>query len=68
MAGKKILMHFPLDFEGTRAYLVWETFKVGKQIFTARVEVNPRLLRRIAGKSSNYSYRGKITLPQPENN
>jgi len=68
MAGKKVQMHFQLDFEGTRAFLVWETFKVGKQIFVARVELNPRLLRRTAGKSSNYSYRGKIALPQPENN
>lgn len=66
--GKKVLIHFQLDLEGTRAYLVWDTFTVGRMIVKARVELNPRLLRRIAGKSSNYFYRGKITLPRPENN
>jgi hypothetical protein len=67
-AGKDALKDFQLEFDGTRAYLVWDAVSVGCLLFKARVELNPRLLRRIDGGSSKYYYRGKITLPRPENN
>ena len=67
-AGKDALKDFQLEFEGTRAFLVWDVFSVGSLLFKARVELNPRLLRRIHARSSNYYYRGKITLPRPETN
>ena len=67
-AGKDALKDYQLEFEGTRAYLVWDAVSVGCLLFKARVELNPRLLRRIDEGSSKYYYRGKITLPRPENN
>jgi hypothetical protein len=66
--GKKALKEFQLEFEGTRAYLVWDTFNIGRLLFRARVELNPRLLRKLDKQSSKYYYRGKITLPHPEDN
>ena len=67
-ARKDALKDFQLEFEGDRAYLVWDVFSLGSLLIKARVELNPRLLRRSDARSSNYYYRGKITLPSPETN
>jgi hypothetical protein len=67
-AGKYALEDYQLEFEGDRAFLVWEEFNVGNLFFKAVVELNPNLLRRIEGRSTNYYYRGKITLPHAEDN
>lgn len=66
--GKTALKEFQLEFEGTRAYLVWDDYNIGRLLFKARVELNPRLLRKPDRQSSKYYYRGKITLPHPEDN
>ena len=66
--GNHSLRSFQLEFDGTRAYLVWDVFSVGSLLIKARVELNPRLLRKIDARSSDYYYRGKISLPRPEDN
>jgi hypothetical protein len=67
-AGNDALKDFPLEFEGTRAYLVWDTVSVGNLLLKARVELNPKFIRRLDGRGYHYYYRGRITLPCPENN
>ena len=62
--------HSPIDleleFDGKRAFAVWESFQIGKYEFKARLEINPRLLKKLRFSSCNYLYRGELVVPRPQ--
>lgn len=60
----------PLAFEGERVFAIWDTADLGDFQLLARIELNPRLLKRLRGRMSKniFRYIGKLDLPQPENN
>lgn len=55
-----------LEFEGQRAFVVWDAIPVGTFMLKARVEIDPALLRK--GKGRDFIYGGTLVLPQPQNN
>ena len=57
-----------LEFDGNRAFAVWESFQIGKYEFKARLEINPRLLKKLQSSNSNYLYRGELQVPRPQDN
>ncbi len=67
--ANRSLVKLPLEFEGKRAFAVWDSVKVHGYQFKARIEINPKLLRKKTGaKATQYLYRGKLKLPCPELN
>jgi hypothetical protein len=66
--GKKSPVQLPLEFEGARAYVIWDSLVVGNYELKARVEINPKLLRKDLSGGCDYVYRGRLILPQPEHN
>ena len=66
--GRGKLFELPLEFEGKRAFVIWDWAVLGGQQFKARIEINPKLLRRIDGSGWDYSYRGQLVLPRPQDN
>jgi hypothetical protein len=59
---------FNLEFEGERAYVVWDTITLGKFELKARVEIDPNLLQDAARPDCDFFYRGELVLPRAENN
>jgi hypothetical protein len=57
-----------LEFEGKRAFAVWESFQIGKYEFKARLEINPRLLKKLQTSNCSYLYRGELQIPRPQDN
>jgi len=66
--GKRSAVNLPLEFEGKRAFVVWDSLMMGRYQFKARVEINPRLLKRSSRGGCEFQYRGRLVLPQPEQN
>ena len=66
--GRRKLVELPLEFEGNRAFVIWDWARLGQQNFTARIEINPKLLQRISGTGCDYSYSGPLVLPRPQDN
>jgi hypothetical protein len=69
-AGKSAqkALDFEIEFEGERAFVVWDSISVGKFQLKARVEIDPELLLAAPGRGCDYLYRGQLVLPRPENN
>ncbi len=65
---KTKVLHLPLEFEGNRAFAVWDSVALGKLLLKARIELNPRLLRKPGGSNAPFEYTGKLVLPAPETN
>jgi hypothetical protein len=61
-------MDLKLEFEGTRAYVVWDTIPLGKFELKARVEIDPNLLQDAARPDCDFFYCGELVLPRAENN
>ncbi|PWU16853.1 MAG: hypothetical protein C5B50_12595 [Verrucomicrobia bacterium] len=59
---------FNLEFEGKRAFVIWDSFALGDYRIEARMEIDPMLLQEAGGKGSDFLYCGEIILPKPENN
>ncbi len=57
-----------LEFEGGRAFVVWDSLKMGNFRLKARLEIDPTLLQRENSAGFDYCYRGELVLPRPENN
>ncbi len=57
-----------LEFEGGRAFVVWDSLKMGNFRLKARLEIDPTLLQRESSAGFDYCYRGELVLPRPENN
>lgn len=66
--GKNTTIDLALEFEGSRAFAIWDSIPVGDYQFTARLELDPRLLQEVFASGCDFFYRGQLVLPQPENN
>jgi len=69
MAKGKI-KHIDLDveFDGKRAFVIWDSITMGNYLLKARVEIDPQMLHADTSRSCDYVYRGELVLPNPENN
>ncbi len=67
-AGQNAAKDLNLEFEGDRAFVVWDSISVGNFMIKARVEINPLLLQKDMGTGFDFLYRGELVLPRPENN
>jgi hypothetical protein len=66
--GPNHLINLPLEFEGKRAFVVWDSIQVRGFELKARIELNPRLLKKVACRAWDYLYDGMLPLPRPQNN
>ena len=66
--GKNRLVDLDLEFDGKRAFAIWDSICLGNYKFKARLEINPRLLKKISDECCDFFYRGKLILPTPQNN
>jgi hypothetical protein len=66
--GKTNSIDMELEFEGERAFVIWDSITVGGFMLKARVEIDPLLLQEGAGRGFDFYYRGELVLPRPENN
>lgn len=66
--GKSEFIDLDLEFDGKRAFVVWDSISVGNFLLKARVEIDPQLLLAYARPGCDYIYRGELVLPNPENN
>jgi hypothetical protein len=66
--GRTSFINLNLEFEGKRAYVIWDSICLGSYLLKARLEIDPRLLLKDSGREWDYLYRGKLVLPRPENN
>ena len=66
--GKSAFVDVNLEFEGKRAFVIWDSVVLGDYKLKARVEIDPELLQKSGGRGCDYYYRGQLILPRPENN
>jgi hypothetical protein len=66
--GKATFIDVDLEFEEGRAFVVWDSLRVGTLAIKARVEIDPNLLQVHAGRGCDYFYCGELILPRPQNN
>ncbi len=66
--GKQSFIDLDMEFEGDRAFVVWDCIPVGGFLLKARVEIDPELLQTGAGRGWDYFYHGRLILPRPEYN
>jgi hypothetical protein len=66
--GKKAFVVVDLEFEGERAFVVWDSITLGEYNLKARVEIDPELLQKAWDRGCDFHYLGQLVLPQPENN
>ena len=65
--GRDSWVDLTVEFEGDRAFAVWETIRLGNYALKARVEIDPGQLRP-ADEEVDFVYRGELVLPTPYNN
>ncbi len=66
--GKAAFINLDLEFDGQRAFVIWDSLAVGNYMLKARVEIDPRLLQADSRREADFVYRGELVLPRPENN
>jgi hypothetical protein len=66
--GKPAAIEMALEFEGSRAFAIWDSVSLGAYELKARVELNPKFLKKDTSLSCDFVYRGKLVLPRPEDN
>jgi hypothetical protein len=66
--GKLEFIDLDLEFDGKRAFVIWDSISVGDYLLKARVEIDPQLLHADSGRGCDYVYRGELVLPNPANN
>jgi len=66
--GKMEFIDLDLEFEGKRAFVIWESVQVRGFLLKARLEIDPKLLRADSSRGCDYVYRGELVLPNPELN
>src|SRR5882724_7348293 len=67
-AGEEATIEMEVEFEGKRAFAIWDSVLLGAYEFKSRVELNPKLLKKDTSLSCDFVYRGELVLPRPENN
>jgi hypothetical protein len=66
--GQDSVVDLRLEFEGQRAFVIWDTIPFGEYQLTARLEINPKLLEKAPEPGYDFFYQGELVLPRPENN
>ena len=66
--GKPSFVDLDLEFEGRRAFIIWDSVTLGDYLLKARLEIDPKLLQESKNRDCDYVYRGELVLPRPENN
>ncbi len=66
--GKNTVIDLNLEFEGRRAFVVWDQVRMGDFELKARLEIDPKLLQKGDEQSCDFLYCGKLVLPQPQDN
>lgn len=66
--GKTRSVDLDLEFEGDRAFVIWDSISLGKLVLKARVEIDPALLQTDGCRGCDYLYHGELILPRPRNN
>jgi hypothetical protein len=66
--GRSSFVDLCLEFDGKRAFVVWDCIPVGHYEFKARLEIDPALLQKAEDHGWDYVYCGRLVLPRPENN
>jgi hypothetical protein len=66
--GQKTLVDLELEFDGKRAFAILDSIRLGDYKLKARLEIDPRLLKKVSDDYCDFFYRGKLVLPNPQNN
>lgn len=66
--GKTEFIDLDLEFDGKRAFVIWDSVSLGNYLLKARMEIDPQLLHADSGRGCDYIYRGELVLPNPEHN
>ena len=66
--GKQTKVDLDLEFDEGRAFVIWDFITLGAFMVKARVEIDPLLLQKDAGRDFDFLYRGELVLPRPELN
>jgi len=66
--GKNSVVDLCLEFDGKRAFVVWDKVPIGEFELKARLEIDPRRLKKARSPACDFFYRGELVLPRPENN
>jgi len=66
--GKNTFVDLDLEFEGARAFAIWDSICVGNYELKARLELDPKRLKKVAGECCDFEYRGELVLPRPQDN
>jgi hypothetical protein len=66
--GQEAFKDLDLEFEGKRAFVIWDSVVLGNFQLKARLEINPHLLQKVARPNCDYLYCGCLVLPRPEHN
>jgi hypothetical protein len=61
------IINLDIEFEGRRAFAICDRVPVGHYEFKVRLELDPRLLEKVAGRRV-FVYHGEVPLPKPEEN
>jgi len=66
--GKNTLVDLHLEFDGKRAFAIWDSIALGNYELKVRLELDPKQLHRVGEMDCDFFYRGQLVLPRPENN
>ncbi len=66
--GRNSFVELDVEFEGKRAFIIWDSVTVGNYQIKARLEIDRKLLQKAEGRGCDFLYRGELVLPRPENN
>ena len=66
--GVRTCVELPLEFEGERAFVIWDSVRLGSYKFKARLEIDPHLLQKTQPNALEFLYSGHLELPRPQNN
>jgi len=66
--GQQTPVDLNLEFEGKRAFVIWDTITLGKFELKARVEIDPAFLQAATRPDCDFLYNGQLVLSRAENN
>ena len=66
--GDSSFIDLDLEFEGRRAFVIWDSISVGSFQLKARLEIDPKLLQKVDRSCCDFVYCGKLVLPRPQDN
>ncbi len=66
--GKNDFIDLQLEFEGKRAFVICDTVTLGKYLLKARLEIDPKRLKKVRNRGCDFLYRGELLLPRPQDN